>query len=314
MGLTIKKKTSTHKYWGDGDKFEKWATAFCTKSTYVPDADNKGQLFRESLQHTLEKIRGMKVWVKDAKCLERNLLYACYQAAHTKQPKEYSAARALHERELLLRQMESQKKIVKGCLAFISRNPDVVTRFFSGAQKMPTKGRSVVLATAEEKLGMLSGLLNEYDYGLEKDIDIQFPLGVDIEFRFGPFLFNKEASAIQGREVPNVVEHGLIFHLVFLFRYFTAESTPRTSPDNSMDSEFFGEELRVRGEMLIDGGKPCYAQVAALVNATLNKRFKPKDMSSRLKDLLAQPKRASAKLAGRKNYIEFAGWEINSPT
>ena len=313
MGVTIKKKAPAYRCWGGDDKFEKWADVFRTKFTFVTDSDADGKLSRVPLQQTLEKIRRTKVWANDAACLEKNLLYACYQAANTKKPEEYSAARARQGREQLLLQMKSQKKFVKGLIEFISRNPNAVMGFFSKAQKMPTDGRNMVLATSGEKLTLLTGLLTEYDYGLKKDIDIQFPLGVDTEFRFGPFLFDKEASEIERREPPNIVELGLIFHLVFLFRYFTAESAPGASQNSSVNSEFCGDELMVRGQMLNDGGKPCYAYVAALVNATLGKKFHPNDMKLRLKDLLALTDKASAKLAGRKKYIEFAGWETNSP-
>ncbi|MDD5384545.1 MAG: hypothetical protein PHG89_06665 [Gallionella sp.] len=313
MGVTIIKKPSLPVCWGGDDKFEKWAAGFRTKYTYVRDSDAEGKLSRAPLHQTLEQIRRMKVWVGDGACFEKNLIFACYQAAHTKKPEEYAAARARQEREKLLLQLQSQMKHARGVLGFITNNPSTVIGCYRKSNGMPSEGRNLVLATPDEKMDMLAGLLAEYEYGLAKDAKDELAIGVHCLFGFGPFLYDKEALDIEKREAPNVAELGLIFHLTYLFRYFTAESEPRQSKDNTNDSGFVGDELRVYGEMLNDGGKPYYAQVAALVNATLGKKFHSDDMKLRLKDLLAPPKRASAKLPGKKKYIEFAGWEINSP-
>jgi hypothetical protein len=251
----------------------------------------------------------MKVWVKDSTCLEKNLLFACYQAAHTKKPTEYSSARVRRERERMVLQIQSQMKLAKELLGFISANPNTVIGCYKNTKGMPWKDRDLVLATPEEKLGMLSGLLAEYEYGLEKDAKDELALCVTNSYGFGPFLYDKEASYVERREKPNVAELGLIFHLIYLFRYFTAESEPKQSKNNISDSGFFDDKLVVLGEMLDNGGKPCYTQVAALVNTTLNKRYKPADIKLRLKDLLSPSEKDKSK-GYKKKYIVFAGWEI----
>lgn len=314
MGVIIKKKSSSSLSWGGDDRFEPWAASFRSRFTYALDKDSESKLSRVPLSETLEQVRRMKVWVKDSACLEKNVLFACYQAAHTKRPEEYEAARARAERENLVLQLNAQKKFAEGLLGFVTRNQSKVTGCFQKAKGMTSKGRDVVIATPDEKSGMLAGLLAEYEYGLERDLNDQLAIGVDNLYQFGPFLFEKEVFHIEKREAPNVTELGLIFHLSYLFRYFTAKSEPQQSRDNTRDSGLLGDELRVKGEMLNEGGKPCHAQVASLVNAVIGKKYKPDDIKFRLKDLLAPPVRTSRKLAGRKKYIEFAGWEIEAPS
>lgn len=306
---------TTYLSWGGDDKFDNWAMKFRSKHTYILDRDVEDEFVRVSLQPTLETIRKLTVEIKDAHCLEKNLIFACYQASHAKNADEYAAAIARKNREILALQMNKQKESVSNLLAFIFRNRTTAVGFFNKARRMPIEGRHAVDAPASDKVDILNSLLGEYEYGLAKDVVNPVPIGVDAAFSYGPFLFDKEATDIVRREPPNVAELGLIFHLVYLFRYFTSKSTRQGSTDTfALHSEFFGEELRVQGEMLHAEGKPNYALVAILVNATFNKKYRANDMKLRLKDLLAPPSNVAKKLAGKKRYIDFAGWEIRHPT
>lgn len=311
MGTDHKRTAITPVNWGGGGKFEQWEAKFRSKFTYVIDRDVKDEFVRVPLQPALEKIRKLKVQTKDVQCLEKNLIFACYQASHTKNVDDYSAANARRNREILLLQMGKQKESVNNLLAFISLNRAAAVGFFNKSRRMPTEGRHTVDAPASDKAEILNSLLAEYKYGLDKDAVNPVPIGVDAAFSYGPFIFDKEADDIVKREPPNVAELGLMFHLVYLFRYFTTKSAPQASTDTfTRHSEFVGDELIIQGEMLHGEGSPNYALVAILVNATFNKKYRASDVKLRLKDLLGPPRNVATKLAGKKRYIDFAGWEI----
>lgn len=294
--------------------FLKWAEQFRSKHTYVDDPDSETGNVRIPLYAVLEPIKKMRVRVKDVACLEMNLLYACYQAAHSKPPEDYSTSIARRKWEVNELSLQAQQKYVDSLCSYSIRNQTVVGNCFARASKMPREGRHTVDASAEDKAEIFQALLAEYAWGLKRVIKSPVIMGVDAKFGFGPFAYDKDAEEIEKRDRPDVITLGLCFNLVYLFRYFTAESLPSESSELfDIQPEFFGNELKFRGNML-EVGIPNYRTVAALVNATLKTRLSTDDIKLRLKDLLRPPKKVSPKLAGRKRDIEFFGWEVNIPT
>lgn len=292
-------------------QFLGWVEQFRLKHTHVDDPDSETKQSRVPLYTILEPIKGMKVWIKDVTCLEMNLLYACYQAAHSKPPESYTTSMARIEWNKLKLSLQSQQKYVDGLRTFALRHPATVTKCFAKAKRMVRDGKHTVDAPAQDKTDMLCVLLEEYSFGLKKELKNSMAMGVDAKFGFGPFAYDKDAEDIEKRENPDVITLGLCFHLVYLFRYFTANSAPQNSNEMFViQPEFFGDELKIRGAMLDNWGSPNYRIVAALVNATFKTKYSTDAIKLRIKDLLRPPKTAKSTPISPKRHIDFVGWEV----
>lgn len=297
---------------GDGwsAHFLNWAGHFQQKHTYVHDANTEGGFRFAPLSELLSPIKKMRVSERSANTLERNLLYACYQAIHSKEPEDYSTTLLRRKWENTELAISSQQAYVKKLKEFSGNYPDVFVQcFYKGTPHKVGSGQ--VDASSRDVAITFQALLDEYAVGLKRVlINSAFAMGPNANFGLGPFAYDKEVREIEKRERPDVITLGLCFHLVYLFRYFTAEHPLPKQDAFSATPEFYGEELKIWGEMLpASVGKPHYAIVAALVNACFKSKMSPDDIKLRLKDQHRPSKKVLAKLAGQNRYISFTGWE-----
>ena len=112
-------------------------------------------------------------------------------------------------------------------------------------------------------------------------------------------------------------EFGLIFHLIYIFRYFTG-LTKALRCEGCLRTQ--DGELVVSGAM-VDSGKPCYSSVAHLVNAAFDYSQEPdyhhKEAYgvSNIKERVNYQLQLPEGIQGKPTLIalsqmQFAGWQL----
>jgi hypothetical protein len=152
-----------------------------------------------------------------------------------------------------------------------------------------------------KKVREIEHLLEQYRAGLEavKDFDHPIHLSIDL-FCYGPFQWGIPIEKWRFKK-QNVLQAGLIFHLSYLFRYFTCAELPEP-----LDARFKGWELEFYGPML-ECGAPHTELVAPLVNAVFNTKLTTTQVMHRLKDL----RRRKSKGSRHINRPAFIGWSLH---
>lgn len=95
------------------DHFLSWAEQLKHKNTRIRDAKTDGGFRFVPLSEVLKPLKKMRVSVGNATSLEMNLLYACYQAVHSKNPDDYSAALSRRKWEITELALRSQQEYVE---------------------------------------------------------------------------------------------------------------------------------------------------------------------------------------------------------
>jgi len=163
------------------------------------------------------------------------------------------------------------------------------------------------IGLSSTRLERLTSLLLDLKDGLlEFQDDPDHPALISSsDFQYGPFEFDfdlnvnlKHKGTKLEEEGKNIIHTGLMFHLTYLFRYFTRQLVPKTSP-----AFFNGDILMLDMVRMIKVGKPYGQHVAALVNAVFNEKYSTRNVKDRLDSLYKTTPGSKTK----KNPV-FIGW------
>ena len=279
------------------------------------------------ISRTIEKIKA-KISSPTVDLLINNLLYACYQAnaalTITTDPAEMRREQFRHGHKLIgeLRQglndvarlFESYPEVLVAALMY----PDApVGRHDRPAKKynpsVPVEHLVNAIAPAVRKI------VQAYKVSqMNEDITFSDHMAdcAEGQFLHHHRLANRNSKPGRTKDYRRHVEDGLIFHLTYIFRYFTGgDKDPYCKASISKQGEL------IVGGSMIRLGEPNEAAVAHLVNAAMNRKF-PKDaitgrdVKERLRGLLKPSKPSeNDKLTVtddlRRNPfsdIEFVGW------
>ena len=273
--------------------FEKWAESFQNKPAPLYKSIGK----KKRVHEVLAEFHGIKLGRPDVATLQRNVLYACYQAKFSRDPNSDAHAK---ERQAFIdshKQLPTHFKEVRSVLAYLTQYDGIPRKAMSAAVASAGNKWPVTQVTTggTRKVEELRGLLGLYLAGLENAKKpprlYYFPIG-PLEVSLSRYRW---ARKIDMRHI------GLMFNLTFLFRYFTAETLP-----GELDIRDVGHGLLDINGPMLRGGDPHTDLVAPLVNATFEATTY---RSEKIRDLLNDLNRrtSGAKFPKRPQFI---GWDL----
>lgn len=281
--------------------FKKWAAAFELQYTTQSGPTGKRLSVREMLANLgrIELARG------NVGLLRSNLLRACYLARYAADPKWDRDATIRRRAKNDLALVRGSRDEVESVLTLLAASESVARKAMtcgvSSGGKQPTR----IAEEAPSQVAVLRVLLSRLSMGLKELEDPDHTLHISSsDFRYGPF--ETEISVAEWKHKPaNVHETGLIFHLTFVFRFFTCPHVP-------VGSKIANEIVQPNVAML-KCGSPNAPIVASLVSATFRRKLSSENVRDRLRDLGLGMNRARAgksELSKRKrSIVKFVGWD-----
>jgi hypothetical protein len=187
---------------------------------------------------------------------------------------------------------------VKGTLAFLGKHSELAKK----AIAVGSRERGAKAPPAGEALLELQELLVQYLSGLEELEDFDHPAHItSADFEYPPFEFWIPIDNWVNKR-RNLAQAGLIFHLTYLFRYFTSPTLPE-----HIDARFIDWRFEFYGPMLTGFGKAHAKLVAPLVNAVFQTKYSPVQVRNWLKELTIRRKSKGSNL---RNPVRFSGWAL----
>jgi hypothetical protein len=294
----------------DPDQFDNWRENFKQTAygvTYSKEAkEHKAKAIKTSINNILNEISGIPVQRRSTETLELNLLYACFMATRTPAPELDAYAETRKE---LAAEKESRASAVKSLSSiqnYIDDHRAIALKAIAQTDDPLVKVAPQPTNLSAHRLESLEKLLIDFEHGLMEFQDDPNHLALisSADFRYGPFEFDfdlnsewKHKGTKLKDEGMNMIHTGLMFHLTYLFRYFTGETLPKTA------AFFSGDILVLDGVRMIYCGKPYGQHVAALINAVFNEKYPSIAVKNNL-DALYKPTPGS-KIT--KNPL-FVGW------
>ena len=258
--------------------FQDWADEFKHRPASIYDV--QGNLVKKCLvKDILGNVLKLKLARRDSPKLEQNVLYACFKAATAPPPDEDSAAK---HREFFKEQfslIDSHRQDVARIRDYLADQREMACKAMAHADPPGAQRRhhvtNIVLAEVDDFMKVLS----RYETGLTHIADWDHPAHISADdFRYGPFEMHNDLYEMLAKP-KNINQTGLMFHLAYLFRYFTSHTSSIPRIDIGRDI------LDVQGEMLSDG-RPHHELVAPLVNAVFDLTLSASKVKDRLRDLV----------------------------
>lgn len=287
--------------------FYDWVNKFSTKSAYVCSAgQKKDDAVKLPIKDVFDKVSSISVSIKTAKVLELNLLRACYLASNAPNPEQDVHAKTREELQLFVSSLPNALNNIKSLSSFISEHRQYSLKALSQTDTPYSGEVRTSSPLSLQKLNYLESLLADYEAGLiDFNINDDHVALIDgSDFQYGPFEFNldlnkdwKSKGTKDSNNGKNILETGLMFHLAYLFRYFSMETPPQNH------SCFFDSDILVIDSVrMLKEGKPYHHLVAALTNAVFETKYSSRDVKDRL-DSILKPKATA-------NFIPpvFIGW------
>ncbi len=298
--------------------FDEWADAFSKLSAYRGlQAEREEGQPKTPIKNTLDKVVAHAGADLSSESLRKNVLYACYQAAQTKKTGRDPG----DERRLLLNQgfmaFYKQRKTLESIAELLTSHPEATKVAVDHFNTWPSNRQEY---HNHQKVDAVPGILID---ALRRLVDFSTAYKSDpgmvtgdmfYDCAEGTFLFfnrksNRNRAAGKPYSHNGLVQLGLIFHLTYLFRYFSSNSTQlKDAPKLRGDGE-----LPVCGVMLTSG-ENSYAFVAHLLNAveavdTSTTAWTSENVEQKLTDLL-YPKGADngKSVTDPFSNLEFLGW------
>jgi hypothetical protein len=279
--------------------FEQWCQHFKGKQVWRFKGEDKEALV--SVATLLSNVMAIKLRWGTHGQLVANLLRACHCASLAPDPKNDSYAVERQKIRSDLATIREIRDLVGRILVHLPEHKRLVDVAF---KIVPAEKRKAVYASspvANDEAEDLIPLLHDLHAGLSAISDEQHRIHLKPAiFLCGPFDLDVDVD-LHEADIGNINQTGLIFHLAFLFRLFTASKA--TGKSLQVDASGI---VAVEGRPL-DVGKPHYSLVASLVNATLppaGMHLTPRSAMYRLRDLYRQTKGAKVK----KRPV-FIGWK-----
>ncbi len=289
------------------------------------EGKNKSKPAQEKIPvaETLNKAASIKFVIGTAKELISNLQYACFQAQQALKKSEADVKsygdqlRAEHKAGILA--LQDAKKPLQHLITIFDQNRDVVIAALGYPLAEPAQpSRSSPIEAASNLRRTLHMLLAVARHTREEDfIGLLDPLVDCLE---GPLLlYNREQNrgGTTGPQ-PNAIENGLLFHLSYLFRYYTGGGA-EAKAHHYVHPQPSGE-LLFEGPMLCTG-RPHLDLVAHLFNATFklskSEALNGEQVRWRLSGLLRTTRTKGRKVIAANpdafdqpfSQVEFFGWE-----
>ena len=282
-------------------KLEEWVAEFEKKVAFT--AGERGcPPGRQPVRTILKKFEQLKLCRGTHGQLQRNALYACYQARYAANPDQHVAAAERNELREGHKALEGHLIQVNGMLAFLERHASMAKK--AVAVGFGRDGNTVLpMGKAGETLQELKQVLLQYRRGLEEIEDFDHPIHItSADFEYRPFEFDIPIH-VWHNKTKNLAHVGLMFHLTYLFKYFTSPNLPQR-----IDARFVDWRLEFNGPMLKGSGGKAHSEIVApLVNAVFQSRYSPLQVQNRLKDLTIRKKSKGSEL---RNAAIFIGWEL----
>jgi hypothetical protein len=287
--------------------FDDWLKGFLSQTAYsCTSSGKKSDAEKIPIQDVIKKIDLIPVTIKTPEILRQNILDACYQASIAPNPSSDANAKTRTELQSFLSDLPKAKQNIQLLFNFIDKHPYYIKLAFDLDENPKLKTSS----SGYQKISKLEILLADLEAGLmDFDADYDHPALISSsDFTYGPFEFafdlNKDwkSKGTNASEAGvNILQTGLMFHLAYLFRYFSM-NTPRQEREPFSRGPFFKNDiLEIDGEAMLKEGKPHHHLVAVLTNAVFEKKFTSHDVKDRL-DSISKPK------AGTKHSPIFIGW------
>jgi len=255
-------------------EFANWSTVFVKKTTYIGMPKTECGYEATSVQKVLDSFKEIKLINGNVEMLRRNALYACYQAQRAQRFLDEGGIppsdKLRKENDLGLAALKKAIDALDQVATLLKKHEDVMILGLG----FPN---SFLEIEPKKKIGSPSEAYRNTLFCVEKLLavarKIDHPefvglLNPYVDDGADPFLLynRKETRSEASGPKPNVIEVGLIFHLAYLFRYYTgggAEQANYIYPRDSGEFVFEGPMLR--------GGEPCMDLVTPLFNATFHK-------------------------------------------
>jgi hypothetical protein len=294
----------------DTDKFKSWIEQFRNIQSFVRPAGSlkkdKDSAIKRPIKETLKAIQDISVRPGLPATLELNLLYACFLASKTPPPDNDIFAQGRLALRLEREQRPEALSAISTLLDYISDN-SVIVRVATALTDNP----KITIAHQPTPLSvknfeLLQKLLRDLKQGLLELSNPRHPaLITSDDFHYGPFEFDFDLNLELKRKGTkkedlgmHMIHTGLMFHLTYLFRYFTSKIKPPRS------AAFFDKDILVLDSVrMIYVGKPYGRLVAALTNAVFKERYSSRDVKDRLDSLYKLTPGSKTK----KNPV-FTGW------
>lgn len=253
----------------DSAEFKTWASDFEKRSAYRgTEANLDLETGKTPIKTTLDSLLNLE-GVFSPKILRLNAIYACYQATMAMTQKNSGAERREEiNRGLMVLQKAFPALMEVECL--LKNHPDtvelVLASMYLGKYKGNDKSLPLIVHNSPKVLLHAVSKLRAVSYVSKRDKEYTVS-DIAYECLDGPFLFfnraeNRDRSSGGKMKYAKLVEDGLIFNLIYLFRFFSGAKVV------SSNKPFFrGSEFVVQGPML-KLGEPRQDMVAHLFNAT----------------------------------------------
>jgi hypothetical protein len=315
----------------DSDAFKSWASAFEKRKSFFFDL--KFENDDGDCPRLVADVLGDKALL-DTKLapelLKRNLLYACFQAEHAMTLGADSTHKLRQEFSTGYSTLGELESSLFAFTDLLDKHPEVIIaalRYLDGPLNKADRPawRYEPNLDPLATLAVLKPAIKKIARSYRLSANNKDPNFTDstLDCRAGPFMFynrkeNRGHSSGTPRSYGGLVEDGLLFHLTYLFRFFTG-GTGVTPIPLKLDAN---DVVVVEGPM-IKKGSPHAEIVSFLFNATFRKRYQEaingRDVADRLKSLSKQSKSGNVtkdfdKTMNPKrpdylwNCLEFVGW------
>jgi hypothetical protein len=280
------------------DPFEHWCQVFRGKQTWRFRDEARDE--RVSVATLLSDVMALKLRWGTPEQLVANIVHACYCASKAPDPRNDSNAIERRQIRADISTIREMRDLVGRILAYLPEHRRLVDIAF---ENVPAEKRKAVYASSQvpnDEAGDLIPLMHDLHVGLSAISDERHRIHLKPAILLcGPFNLDVDVD-LHESDIGSINQTGLIFHLAFLFRLFTA-------------SKAIGKSLQVDASGIVavegrplDVGKPHFSLVASLVNAALpaGMRLTPRSAMYRLRDLYRRTKGATF-----KKRPSFIGWQ-----
>lgn len=210
--------------------------------------------------------------------LELNILRACFDAEMAPHPDKDEAAQHRRIFKERFRKLTDHRKDVDRVCTYLAYEGAMARKAMIHSDYSGHTSSLSASTLAAADVDELTNLLIRYQRGLERISDFDHPAHISEEdFRYGPFELHGDLYRLLTKP-KEINQTGLMFHLAYLFRYFTSQEQPPSHIDIGRDI------LDVHGVML-STGRPHLELVAPLVNAVFKTKLSAQNVKDRLRDL-----------------------------
>ena len=217
------------------DHFDQWKKSFLENSASLKSANYVGGVGKIPPKETIEKIKTFELARGDHATLINNLLYACYQAEHAIDP---DCAEIQIERDKYRARIKEFPDVatkIKELLKYIQENHDLVSSALKYSDMTTIGANALKISKGLESPEIIESLLTRLTDGFTQMQTAEHPglLNFDLDYLHGPLWFlddgkrDQETGKLQENTLVfpqsqklNANQVGLIFHLVYIVRYF----------------------------------------------------------------------------------------------